>query len=264
MSPDGVEHAFTLFDRAAKGSGSLRLYARQEEALLKVRLGQEKDALIIYDDILRSIPTLRSGWSLCGKADCQIATEATASGTGACAAAIALYDQIVADPEVTTPWRDQALYKKGRCLDKQGLSAEALTAFYDILNAPDVRAALSLRISSGLRKRATMPRACSNRSPNGPAPSRSSKKWPKPEVPAPPKPANAPTSSGWNISSGTKRPTYNPEVRPSLRDRTARPRGPQPSASAAPAILPNLRRDALRRPRASKKRTTRAPSGPLR
>jgi len=51
-----------------------------------------------------------------------------------CAAAIALYDQIATDPEATAPWRDQALYKKARCLNKQGLTGPALEAYYDILN----------------------------------------------------------------------------------------------------------------------------------
>jgi tetratricopeptide (TPR) repeat protein len=146
MSATGIDHALALFDRVAKGAGPLRLYARQEQALLEARQGHDKEAVIIYDDILRSHPdtSLRLA-ALCGKADCLIATEADASpapapaatsGTDACAAAMALYDQIVTDPDVTTPWRDQALYKKGRCLNKQGLVDQALAAFYDLLTTP--------------------------------------------------------------------------------------------------------------------------------
>jgi len=141
MSPDGVRHAMELFDRVVQGSGPLRLYARQEQALVEVRRGHNKDAAIIYDDILRSSPdtTLRLA-ALCGKADCMVAAEdgtaATSSTDGACAAAIAMYDQVAADPDVTRPWRDEALYKKGRCLDKQGLAGQALAAYYDVLNGP--------------------------------------------------------------------------------------------------------------------------------
>ena len=147
MSPGGIDHALALFEQVAKGTGALRLYARQEEALLEARMGQNKEAIIIYDDILRSNPDtpLRLA-SLCGKADCLVAAESDASpapmhvpaatGTSACAAAMSLYDQIVADPDVTTPWRDQALYKKARCLNKQGLADQALTAYYDLLNGP--------------------------------------------------------------------------------------------------------------------------------
>ena len=144
MSPGGNEHALALFDRVANGSGPLHLYARQEQALLKVRMGLNKDAIILYDDILRSSPdtSLRLA-SLCGKADCLVATAGDspapstplASSTDPSAQAVALYDQIAADPDATPPWRDQALFQKGRCLSKQGLADAALTAFYDVLNA---------------------------------------------------------------------------------------------------------------------------------
>jgi len=151
MNSGGIDHALGLFDRVAKGTGPLRLYARQEQALLEARMGHDKEAVIIYDDILRSNPdtALRLA-ALCGKADCLVAAGGDAGaeaspadspgampgGGDASAGAIALYDQIVGDPEVAAPWRDQALYKKGRCLRKEGLADEALAAFYDVLNAP--------------------------------------------------------------------------------------------------------------------------------
>jgi len=151
MSGD-ITHALSLFDRVATGSGPLKLYARQEEALLKARTGDDKGAIIIYDDILRSKPdtNLRLA-SLCGKADCLIATadDAPPAASGSAppnasptpatvdpfTAAIALYDQVAADPDATTPWRDQALYQKGHWLAKKGIADEALTAFYDVLNS---------------------------------------------------------------------------------------------------------------------------------
>jgi tetratricopeptide (TPR) repeat protein len=145
MSAGGIDHALALFDRVAKGAGPLRLYARQEQALLEARMGHDKEAVIIYDDILRSNPDtpLRLA-SLCGKADCLVATTndipSTTSTTSTptpdnFTTAVALYDQIAADPDATAPWRNQALYKKGRCLDKQGFTDQALAAFYDVLNA---------------------------------------------------------------------------------------------------------------------------------
>jgi tetratricopeptide (TPR) repeat protein len=149
MSPGGIDHALALFDRVANGTGPLRLYARQEQALIKAQMGRDKEAVIIYDDILRSSPDtpLRLA-ALCGKADCLVAAEndaaaapspapsapSTSSTPEGSASAIALYDQIAADPDATAPWRDQALYKKGRCLEKAGLTDQALTAFYDVLN----------------------------------------------------------------------------------------------------------------------------------
>jgi tetratricopeptide (TPR) repeat protein len=154
MSSDGIRHALDLFDLVAKGSGPLRLYARQEQALLKARQGLDNEAVIIYDDILRSNPDtpLRLA-ALCGKADCLVAAASGASSDASTApspgaspapspgtagdgfsTAVALYDQIAADPDATAPWRNEALYKKGRCLSKQGLTDQALAAFYDVLN----------------------------------------------------------------------------------------------------------------------------------
>jgi TolA-binding protein len=147
MSPVGVVHALDLFDRVANGAGPLKLYARQEQALLKARTGQDKQAVIIYDDILRSNPDtpLRLA-ALCGKADCILSSETgtapgpapgaapATSSTDSAEEAISLYDQIAVDSDATAPWRDQALYKKGRWLSKQGLADQALAAFYDVLN----------------------------------------------------------------------------------------------------------------------------------
>jgi tetratricopeptide (TPR) repeat protein len=155
MSSGGIKHALDLFDLVAKGTGPLRLYARQEQALLKARQGLDAEAVIIYDDILRSNPDtpLRLA-ALCGKADCLVAAAGDASPAASPAAAspapppaapatsgdsfsgaVALYDQIAADPDATAPWRNQALYKKGRCLSKQGFNDQALAAFYDVLNS---------------------------------------------------------------------------------------------------------------------------------
>ncbi len=61
-------------------------------------------------------------------------TGGTASSASS-AAAIALYDQIAADPEAAPSWRDQALYKKAKCLDREGSADAALAALYDVLDA---------------------------------------------------------------------------------------------------------------------------------
>jgi len=152
MSTDGIKHALTLFEEVAEGTGPLRLYARQEQALLKAQTGRYDEAVLIYDDILRSNPdtTLRLA-ALCGKADCLVAgaSDPAASpspvsnaapgaspppANTAFTTAAALYDQVATDPDATAPWRDQALYKKGRCLSKEGLNDPALTAYYEVLN----------------------------------------------------------------------------------------------------------------------------------
>jgi len=149
MNPTGVQHALDLYDRVAKGAGPLKLYARQEEALVEFNRGHNKEAVIIYDDILNSNPDTQLRLAaLCGKADCLTAPESDPSPSPSPApgaspspapdpytAAIALYDQVAADPDAAGHWRDEALYKKARCLNKQGLTDKALDSLYDIINA---------------------------------------------------------------------------------------------------------------------------------
>jgi len=147
MSEGGTEHALELFQKVAAGTGPLKLYARQEQALVKAEMGLNDEAITLYEDILRSNPdvALRIA-ALCGKADCLVAASGTAatlaapapavSGSDTVSTAISLYDQIIADPDASPPWRDEALYKKAGCLARQGAPDRALAAYYDILNAP--------------------------------------------------------------------------------------------------------------------------------
>lgn len=130
MNSGGLDHALDLFERVVKFNGPLKLYARQEEAIAKTRLGKAAEAIILYDAILRENPESVLRFAvLCGKAD-----NLAASGTpDACTKAIAVYDQLVADAEVTRLWRNQALYKKAKCLEKAGDKPAALVVLYDVL-----------------------------------------------------------------------------------------------------------------------------------
>ena len=47
--------------------------------------------------------------------------------------AIEVYDQLAADPEEPIHWRNQALFKKGLCLEKETDRAGALATFYKVL-----------------------------------------------------------------------------------------------------------------------------------
>ena len=132
MRSMNTDRALELFERVVKLGGPLKLYARQEQAVAKVQAGKENEAVVLYDDILRSQPEngLRFA-ALCGKAD------SLASLAGAdpqkLGEAIAIYDQLADDAEVPRFWKDQALYKKGTCLEKLSHSDDALAAFYEAL-----------------------------------------------------------------------------------------------------------------------------------
>jgi outer membrane protein assembly factor BamD (BamD/ComL family) len=134
MNTGGIDRALELFEAVAKLNGPLKLYARQEQAIAKARAGKESEAIILYDNILSAKPEPELRFSaLCGKGDNLFALGAQDPESLDQAAVV--FDDLVKQPEVTPLWRDQALYKKAKCLEKQNKTAEALTAFYDVLAA---------------------------------------------------------------------------------------------------------------------------------
>jgi tetratricopeptide (TPR) repeat protein len=135
LDSSAVDRALRLFDEVVKIDGPLKLYARQQQAIVQSKLGKEGEAVTIYDAILSAQPPpdaeLRYA-ALCSKGD-----NLTALGRKEPAqldAAVAAYDSLAALPEVTPSWRNQALYKKGRALELLGRQPEALTAYYDVLD----------------------------------------------------------------------------------------------------------------------------------
>jgi len=115
-----------------KINGSLKLYALQQEALIKSRPGTESEAVILFDNILGANPeTDLKLAALCGKGNSWMAL--ANSDPKGLDQAVAVFDLLANDPEATANWRNQALYKKGKCLEKQGKTSEALVVFYDVL-----------------------------------------------------------------------------------------------------------------------------------
>jgi tetratricopeptide (TPR) repeat protein len=131
----GADRALRLFDEVVKRDGPLKLYARQQQAIVKGKLGNENEAVTIYDAILSAQPPppaeLKSA-ALCGKAE--NLQELGRKDPVQFEAAITVYDSLANLPEVTPAWRNQALYKKGHVLEQLGREPEALTAYYDVLD----------------------------------------------------------------------------------------------------------------------------------
>jgi tetratricopeptide (TPR) repeat protein len=69
--------------------------------------------------------------ALCGKGD--IFFEMGATDPNNYQRAIEIYDQLASDKDEPIHWRNQALFKKGLCLEKKGDRASALATFYKIL-----------------------------------------------------------------------------------------------------------------------------------
>jgi predicted negative regulator of RcsB-dependent stress response len=134
MSEHTLDHALLLFDQVVQKKGAMRWAARNEEAVIERKLGKPKDALTLYDEVLKSdAGASEKREALCGKGD--IFFEAGTTDPSNYQRAIEAYDELAADHDASIHWRHQALFKKGLCLEKKGDRAGALATFYKILEA---------------------------------------------------------------------------------------------------------------------------------
>ncbi|MDP9253472.1 MAG: tetratricopeptide repeat protein, partial [Verrucomicrobiota bacterium] len=95
-------------------------------------LGKPKDALLLYDEVLKeNAKPGEKREALCGKGD--IYFEMGAAAPENYKRAIDSYDQLISDPQAPPHWRNQALFKKGVCLEKTADHPGALAIFYRVL-----------------------------------------------------------------------------------------------------------------------------------
>src|SRR5881409_417219 len=141
MGEHSLDRALVLFDQVVQKNGAMRWSARNEQALIERKLGKTKDALALYNEVLKSdAPQSEKREALCGKGD--IFFEAGATDPNSYQRAIETYDQLASDKKEPIDWRNQALFKKGLCLEKKSDRAGALATFYEILEdegRPDQR-----------------------------------------------------------------------------------------------------------------------------
>ena len=132
MSTGSLDHALALLDQVVKLNGDLKWAARNEEAAIERRLGKNREAQALYDEVLKNNakPAERRE-ALCGKAD--IFYEMGASDPQNYRHAIELYEQLAAEPGVPAHWRNQAEFKKGKALEKLNDKPAALTTYYGVI-----------------------------------------------------------------------------------------------------------------------------------
>jgi TolA-binding protein len=134
MGEGSLERALILFDAVVKGNGELKWAARNEQAVIERKLGKPQDALTLYDEVIRGdagAPDKRE--ALCGKAD--VLYELGTIDSENYRRSIELYDQIAGQKGASGHWRNQALFKKGMCLEKLSAPTEALATFYTIVES---------------------------------------------------------------------------------------------------------------------------------
>lgn len=133
MAAQSLDRALVLFDRVVQLNGELKWAARNEQAVIERKLGKPQDALVLYDEVLNG--AARPGEkreALCGKGD--IFFEMAATDPQNYQRAIEAYDKLASDKDAPAHWRNQALFKKGLCLEKKADRTGALASFYTVLD----------------------------------------------------------------------------------------------------------------------------------
>jgi outer membrane protein assembly factor BamD (BamD/ComL family) len=137
MAGQSLERAIVLFDRVVQLNGELKWAARNEQAVIERKLGKPQDALVLYDEVLiGAARPAEKREAICGKGD--IFFEMAATDPQNYQRAIEAYDKLATDREAPAHWRNQALFKKGLCLEKKADRAGAIASFYTVLDE-DIR-----------------------------------------------------------------------------------------------------------------------------
>jgi tetratricopeptide (TPR) repeat protein len=132
MGPHSLDRALELFDRVVQMKGDWRWSARNEQAVIERRLGKPRDALLLYGEVLKSDARASDKReALCGQGD--IYFELGPEDPANFDRAIQSYDQLAAESNQAGHWYNQALFKKGVCLEKKTDREGALTTFYKVL-----------------------------------------------------------------------------------------------------------------------------------
>lgn len=141
MGAASLDRALVYFDEVVKKNGELKWAARNEQAVIERKLGKGQDALTLYDEVLKGdANSAEKLEALCGKGD--ILYDLGASDPENYKRAIEIYNQMAAQRDASPHWRNQALFKKGMCLEKSNAPGEALATFYQVVedeSRPDRR-----------------------------------------------------------------------------------------------------------------------------
>jgi TolA-binding protein len=132
MGAGALDHALALLDQVVKLNGDLKWAARNEEAAIERRLGKNREAQALYDEVLKNDarPAERRE-ALCGKGD--IFYELGAADGENYRRAIEFYERLASEPGVPAHWRNQAEFKKGKALEKLNDKPAALTTYYGVV-----------------------------------------------------------------------------------------------------------------------------------
>lgn len=132
MGAGALDRAIVLLDQVVRMNGELKWAARNEQAVIERKLGKPQDALSLYDEVLKNdARPSEKREALCAKGDIFF----EAGGNENYKRAIDAYEQLASEKDVPVQWQNQALFKKGLCLEKEKERTTALEAFYRVLES---------------------------------------------------------------------------------------------------------------------------------
>ncbi len=134
LNSASVDRAISLFEDVYKLGGPLRFQARLEQATTMRQTKHEREAIVLLDDLLtQNPPTDIRYQALDGKGESLFTL--AANEPKMYEQAITTFDTLLSSEGLSTEWKQQALYQKGKCFEKLGKLDEALSDYYDVLAA---------------------------------------------------------------------------------------------------------------------------------
>ena len=134
LNSASVDRAVALFEEVYKIGGPLKFQARLEEALTMRQARQEKEAIVLLDDLLtQNPPSDIRIQALDAKGEAQFTL--AAGDLKLYQEAAKTFDLLGSSEGVPVEWKQRALYQKGKCSEKLGKTDQALADYYDVLAA---------------------------------------------------------------------------------------------------------------------------------
>ena len=133
MNSSSMDHAVELFEEVYKINGPLRYRARLEQALTKRQALQDKEAVVLLNDLLnQTIPIDIRCEAMDAKGDAEI--NLGSKDEAVYREAIKTFDSLATLEGASAVSRQTALYKKAKCYEKINQWDEALATYYDVLS----------------------------------------------------------------------------------------------------------------------------------
>ena len=133
MNSSSMDHAVELFEEVYKINGPLRFRARLEQALTKRQALQDREAIVLLNDLLnQNIPVDVRCETMDAKGDAEFTLGSKEESEYK--EAIKTFSSLASLDGITAVCRQSALYKKAKCYEKIGQWDDALAGYYDVLS----------------------------------------------------------------------------------------------------------------------------------